>query len=203
MLDSGAFTFMCQKNIKIDWDTYLLSYANFINDNNINLFFELDIDAIIGVKSTSILRDKLIKLTNKQPIWVLQQGRTLEDFIKASKEYKYVAIPLSGKTKLSKYRRTLKPCIDKLCDIAHSNGAKIHGLGFTSLDLPNYNFDSVDSTAWIYGVKASCLYRFNNNKMIKLDKPEGYRYKSTEIMLHNFSEWSKFSNCLENNKYGE
>src|SRR5574343_1975682 len=117
MLDSGAFSFMLNPNIKINWEEYLVKYAKFINDNNIDLFFELDIDAVVGVKETTKLRDKLIDLTGKKPIWVLQQGRSLDDFKKALKEFPYVALSLSGKTALSKKRRGLKNEINMLCDI--------------------------------------------------------------------------------------
>ena len=51
LLDSGAFTYLNGlKSEKVNWDNYIEKYSSFINLNNINLFFELDIDSIVGTK---------------------------------------------------------------------------------------------------------------------------------------------------------
>ena len=51
MLDSGAFTFMNNRNhSSIDFDKFVADYANFINKNNIDNFIELDIDSIVGLQ---------------------------------------------------------------------------------------------------------------------------------------------------------
>lgn len=64
ILDSGAFTFI-KNNHHDDWDDYLNNYADFINKHNIELFFELDIDPIVGLDKVEQYRDKLEKLTYK------------------------------------------------------------------------------------------------------------------------------------------
>lgn len=48
LLDSGAFTFMSNaaKHGNIDWLSYVDRYCDFIIENDIRLFFELDIDKI-------------------------------------------------------------------------------------------------------------------------------------------------------------
>lgn len=77
LLDSGAFTFMnSQKDKEINWDVYIERYAKFINDNNIEYFFELDIDVVVGLKEVERLRNKLEKLTNKKciPVWHKSRG---------------------------------------------------------------------------------------------------------------------------------
>lgn len=57
MLDSGAFTFIySDKNRNIDWEKYADAYADFVRENNIRLFFELDIDVIIGIAEVERLR---------------------------------------------------------------------------------------------------------------------------------------------------
>lgn len=200
MLDSGAFTFMrSAKHGHIDWEDYVEKYAAFINRLDLDLFFELDIDALIGVDETSILRRKLESLTGKKPIWVLQSGRTLEEFKEAVHEYPYVALSLSGMTKLSKDRRKMKPQINMLCNIAHRAGAKIHGLGFTRTDMRGYMFDSVDSTAWIFGNRAGYLFRFNGRELEKIKAKPGMKMKAKETALHNFNEWIKFQRWAEKN----
>ena len=65
LLDSGAFTFIRNAKTHIDWDEYVERYADFINRNNVEKYFELDIDSVVGYKQVLKYRDKLEKLTNK------------------------------------------------------------------------------------------------------------------------------------------
>lgn len=93
LLDSGAFTFMNQnRNHDIDWDAYIEEYADFINKLDISLFFELDIDSIVGIDEVERLRHKLEKLTGKKaiPVWHVSRGH--DYWLKMIKEYDYVAI---------------------------------------------------------------------------------------------------------------
>ena len=62
MLDSGAFTFMnnCKKNI--NWYEYIDQYIDFINRNNIDLFFELDIDGIVGYEEVKKMRKYIVRM---------------------------------------------------------------------------------------------------------------------------------------------
>ena len=93
ILDSGAFTYLNgTKTGNIDWDKYIDEYANFINQYKIDLFFELDIDSIVGLKEVERLRAKLESITNKQCIPVWHKSRGLDYWEKMVKEYDYVAI---------------------------------------------------------------------------------------------------------------
>ena len=78
--------------------------------------------------------------------------------------------------------------------IRHKNGAKIHALGFTSLDgITQYHFDSVDSTAWTAGNRFGLVYHFDGRTMQKINVPKGYRIKdSKRLALMNYIEWVKF-----------
>lgn len=49
LLDSGAFTFMNNSKNAVDFDEYLTRYIDFINRHDIEYFFELDIDSIVGL----------------------------------------------------------------------------------------------------------------------------------------------------------
>lgn len=197
LLDSGAFSFMHAPNKKVDWDKYLEDYAKLIVQSNIDLFFELDIDMIIGKKKTNQLRNRLEKLTKKKPIWVFQSGRDIAEFKEAIKEYPYVAIPLSGKDPLSSSRKKLRHHLNYMCDLAHAENTKIHGLGFTVANIHDYRFDSVDSTSWIYGNRAGFLYRFDGQNVVKIRKPVGTRMIHYKVAEHNFWEWVKYSEFLE------
>ena len=64
LLDSGAFTFMSGSHKGgINWDEYVEEYAAFINRWNVQLFFELDIDSVVGLTEVERLREKLEALT--------------------------------------------------------------------------------------------------------------------------------------------
>lgn len=57
LLDSGAYTFMAGSHKgAIDWDEYVESYAKFINKYDVRLFFELDIDSVVGLEEVERLR---------------------------------------------------------------------------------------------------------------------------------------------------
>jgi len=198
MLDSGAFTFMMQKGKRPDWNEYVDRYGTFVKEHDIKLFIELDIDKLIGKDATAALRKRLEDITGRKPIWVLQEGRTEQDFYRAIEEYKYIAIPLSGKSSpLCRERRGMRGTINKLCNLAHRKKAQVHGLGFTKDNAAEYDFDSVDSTAWIYGNRSGFVYKFNGSGLIKIRAPQGYKLKSREAAINNYAETIKYAEYLE------
>lgn len=197
MLDSGAFTFFSSGKC-VDWNKYIKKYAEFIVKNDIKLFFELDIDVLIGYENVLLLRKKLELLTNRKCIPVWHKSRGLNEFIKMCKEYDYVAIGGIVSKEITPKEYKYFP---KLIKIAHDNGAKIHGLGFTNLvGLTKYHFDSVDSTSWVSGNRFGSIYRFNGKTMIKYDKKQGQRLSdSKKVAIHNFKEWVKFAEYAKGN----
>lgn len=193
LLDSGAFTFMQGSNKEtIDWDKYVEEYAEFINKYDVKLFFELDIDSIVGLKETERLRDKLEMLTKKKSIPVWHKSRGKDYFIQMCKNYTYVAVGgiVTQEIPREKYEK-LFPWFIKT---AHQYGSKIHGLGYTTIsNLHKYHFDSVDSTAWLYGNRGGFIYKFNpQTGLMEKYKREG-RLKAKEGAMSNFLEWIKFS----------
>jgi len=191
MLDSGAFTFMQNPKGSIDWETYVDRYADYINARGINLFFELDIDAVVGIERVEALRRRLEQRTGKQPIPVWHHGRGRAYWGAMCKEYPYVA--LGGMVSDVAYRKRLEPMFPYFINSAREAGAKIHGLGYTSIaGLHRYKFDSVDSTSWLHGNKGGVLYRFNGRGIDKIAAPEGKGLKSMEGAVNNFREWVKF-----------
>ena len=192
LLDSGAFTFM-QGKTSVNWDEYTEEYAEWIKAYNIEHFFELDIDSIVGLKKVERLRLRLEQLTGRQPIPVWHKSRGKDYFLSTCKDYKYVAI--GGIVTQEIPRQLYESGFPWFIAKAHENGAKIHGLGYTSIEgIHKYHFDSVDSTAWLYGNRGGYLYQFNNKTGLfsKVQTPKGTRLKSQEAALYNFNEWIKF-----------
>lgn len=197
LLDSGAFSFM-EGAVAVDWDEYVERYASFIKRNRVEKFFELDIDSVVGYEEVLRLREKLEKLTGRQCIPVWHNSRGKDEYIRHVQEYPYVAVGglVSGK---GEYRRQLWRFFPWFIRTAHENKAKLHALGFTSLDgIKRFHFDSVDSTAWTTGNRFGYVYHFNGSTMTKTDVPKGHRLADAKrVALHNFCEWKKFQDYAD------
>lgn len=198
LLDSGAFTFMNNCKTNVDFDAYLTSYIEFINKHDIKYFFELDIDAVVGLEEVERLRKRLETETGKKCIPVWHKSRGKEKFIEMCKEYDYVAIG-------GIVTKEIKPVEHKyfkwFIDTAHSYGCQIHGLGFTNLKgLYIFNFDSVDSTSWVSGGRFGAMYHFTGRELKLVDTGKRRRREDISHQLldrHNFFEWVKFQNYAE------
>lgn len=196
MLDSGAFTFMASsKNHNINWDMYVVKYANFIRKHNIKLFFELDIDVLVGIKEVERLRAKLERLTGKKCIPVWHKSRGKEYFLKMVKHYDYVAI---GGIVTKEIKKKEYKYFKWFIDMAHKHNCKIHGLGFTPMNhLHKYNFDSVDSSSWNSAGRFGTVYKFNGKKLVS-HKIRGKRLADRpRTDAHNLNEWLKFQRYAE------
>ena len=94
LLDSGAFTFMhgIEASSKpVDWDGYLSRYIDFINRNDVQHFFELDVDSIVGYDAVKRMRARLEAETGKQSIPVWHRSRGLDEFKRLCRDYPYSA----------------------------------------------------------------------------------------------------------------
>lgn len=182
----------------MDWERYIDRYAQYINDKRVKLFFELDIDPIVGYDRVKTYRKMLEKRVNAQCIPVWHKSRGKDEFVRMCKEYEYVAI---GGIVSKEISRTEYRYFPWFIDTAHRNGARIHGLGFTSLSLlPQYHFDSVDSTTWIVGNRFANVLKFDGKTITQHHAPPGLRAKDiNEVMLHNFQEWVRFQKWAKTN----
>jgi hypothetical protein len=196
LLDSGAFTFMTsQKNAKINWERYVIEYGNFVKKFNINHFFELDIDSIVGLKEVERLRDLLEKTAERKCIPVWHKSRGLEYWKRMCQEYDYVAI---GGIVSKEIKRVEHDVFYPLLKIAKENNTKVHGLGFTDLKgLEKYKFYSVDSTCWLSGGRYGMLYTFNG-KTLYYQRSKKRKMDGRKATFHCFNEWVKFSKYAEN-----
>lgn len=195
LLDSGAFTYMKQKKSSVDWSDYILKYGEFVKNNSVSNYFELDIDNIVGLKQVKFLREKLESISGRQCIPVWHKSRGISYWEKMCQEYKYVAI---GGIVTKEIKATEHGIFQKLIEIANKHNCKVHGLGYTNLvGLTKYKFHSVDSTSWLSGNRFGSVYLFDGKSMKKYNKPEGKRVKATQTAIHNFNEWVKFSKYTE------
>lgn len=198
LLDSGAFTFMQNSKSHVDWEEYLRSYINFINRNDVQTFFELDIDSIVGYERVLELRKRLEDGTGKKCIPVWHKSRGKDEFLKMCEEYDYVAIGgiVSKEIVTKDY-----PVLSWFISEAHKRNCMIHGLGFTNLKyLKTLHFDSVDSTAWLAGNRFGHVCVFNNGTVKNVRAPAGKRMTNVrELAINNFNEWVKFQEYARKN----
>ena len=193
ILDSGAFSAFSniESAKKIDWDDYIKKYADFIIKTGNKLFFELDIDVIVGLKKVEDHRKYLEDRTGMQSIPVWHKARGKDYWLQMIEQYKYVAIGgiVSREITTDQYKY-----FPWFINEAHKKGCKVHGLGFTRTDLlQQFKFDSVDSTSWISGARYGQIYQFDGTRMIHTNPPKGMRAVDHKITnTHNFDEWVKF-----------
>lgn len=195
LLDSGAFTFMSNTKKTIDWDEYLQKYIDFINKYDVEYFFELDIDAVVGYEKVKELRRKLEKGTGKKCIPVWHKSRGIDEYKKHCEEYDYIAIGGLASINIgsSEY-----PLLKKLSAYARSKNVKVHCLGFTPKGIEQFGFYSVDSTSWNSISRFGAVYKFNGQKIVNI-APKNKRvnksmYNQGEV--HNLKEWIKYQNYL-------
>jgi hypothetical protein len=206
ILDSGAFSAINDKTGKyknFDWDSYVKKYIAFIKYTEQKLFFELDIDCVVGLQKVEYYRKQIEDAIGIPPIVCWHANRGSDYWIKCCEEYPYVALGTTKASNAGKKIRANPKILHWFINHAHKNNAKIHGLGFTSIPwLKELKFDSVDSTTWLCGKYGYC-YPYKNGNIIQLTKKqtnnEFNRAKTKELNLYNFEQWVKFQKYAEQN----
>lgn len=190
MIDSGAFSMLCDKKKKVPIEEYADEYCEFIRRHNFSKFLELDLDSIIGYENTLKIRRRIEDSVGKQTIPVWHRQRGLDDYNRMCDEYKYVAI---GGIAINEIKVSEYPYLKKLIAIAHAKGCSVHGLGFTRTSLMHeYRWDSIDSTSWKSGWMYGFSWRFTGKKM-QLVKPKNKKLIATDIaIVHDLKEWLKY-----------
>lgn len=199
LLDSGAFTLLQKKDVPRDIiEDFVHRYAFFVDDNDIDLFFEMDIDGVVGYKEVLRYRKLIEEITKKNVIPAWHKSRGTDEFIKMCKDYEYVAI--GGIVA----RKEIKPkeydYLHWFIEKAHKYGCKIHGLGFTPIKrLKEFCFDSVDSASWSAGsFGKQILYQFTGTDIVQ-EYPEdknARRINHRTVDIHNFVQWRRYQDYM-------
>lgn len=198
ILDSGAFTFLnAQSNQDVNFEDYVLEYADFINKHNIDLFFELDVDSVSGYEKVLEFRKLLELKTGKKCIPVWHKSRGLDAYKRLIKNYDYIAI---GGIVTKEIKRSEYKIFTHLLTLAKSENCKVHGLGFTGpTNLRKYKFYSVDSASWLYGSMIGCVYKYQDGDILKIPVPPGQKIKTKQACFNDLKQWIKFSNFANKN----
>lgn len=195
LLDSGAFTFMNGANGKVNWDEYISKYIAFINENDVEHYFELDIDAIVGYEEVKRIRARIESETGKKSIPVWHKSRGMDEFKRLVKDYDYIAI---GGFAIKHIKQNEYPIIRKMVQYAYESGTKVHGLGFTPKEVTKYKFYSVDSTTWLSCRRFGSLFKYDDGQMrMVTPKNHGTRKdRQREIEVLTLKEWIKYQKYL-------
>jgi hypothetical protein len=192
MLDSGAFSLLNGRNINLD--SYIKRYAQFIKDNDVELFFELDIDKVVGWEKYCDYRKLLEDATGRSPIPVMHRSRGKEWYLEAVEKYPLVAI---GGIAIKDIRKNEYAHFHWLIDRAHEKGCKVHALGFSSLSLlKEYDFDSCDASSWSMGKQFGRLWHFNGHDLERYAAPTRYD-NWLPISIRDFETWFRYTKYLE------
>ena len=191
LLDSGAFTLMRNKHKQYNLDELISKYCFYINEFDIQNFFELDLDELMPIEDVEELRKKIYLETHKMPILVWHKERNREYWTRMCKENDFIAI--GGMA----HKNSQKTAIDvdfyrELVDEAHTYNTKVHGLGFTPLEILNSHtmfFDTIDSTSW-NGGRHGVSYIIEDDKIKKIPLRDVFANESAEKDLET---WAKFS----------
>lgn len=199
LLDSGAFAFI-NKAKKGDSfsikaiNNYVKEYVDFINTYDIQKFFEMDLDCIFSYDKVKKARQWIEAKTGKKsiPVWHISRG--MDEFYEMCKEYSYVAI---GGIAAKEIKKKDYHILWELCDIAHSYGCQVHGLGYLPLTLLNEDkcpFDTIDGTGW-QGHMRGTTYSLNNGILSKKKSEEMSKGIKTwkDIATECYLSWTEFS----------
>lgn len=201
LLDSGAFSYMsgaeCTKEQLVQ---YMNRYIDFINENDVKYFFELDVDTIFGIEFVEQLRSQLEYRTQKKCIPVWHKGRGIEYWKWMCDNYNYVAIGgLVFHVKKQEY-----DAIRKMVEYARKKNVKVHGLGFTKTkELDKYPFYSVDSASWTKAAALGQQIHFFNGTSIdarQLNKANK-KVKLSQLVKHNMIEWCKYQRYMDEKRW--
>lgn len=199
--DSGAFsTFKeIEEAKKYDWDKYMKKYINFLKETGAKLYFELDIDAVVGLPKVEYYRKWLEDATGIAPIPVWHWNRKWDYFEWMCENYPYVSIGTTPATYEGALMRKKPEIIKKFIQTAHDKGAKIHGLGYTDTNwLKVLDFDSVDSTSHVCH-KFGQLHYFNGSTIETVkrkNKDDKMIGKTSDYHILNIAEWIKYQKYM-------
>jgi len=186
---------MSSKNSqKFEIMEYTEKYANFIKENDIKDFIELDVDGVYGIQIYKDCLHKLQDITGKNPIKVFHMWRGKEYFLELVKKEKRIAI---GGIAIKYLKEQDYILLNDLIQIAHDNNCKVHGLGMTgSVNLRKYNFDSVDSSSWNIGARSGTFCRFDGHSINNYKNPGNYQLDGKIYAVNGLVEWKKYSDYL-------
>ena len=196
IVDSGAFSYINAGSTKdadeVDWHAYAESYAEWVRDNEIERWIELDLDGPKSYDFALELRELMEDIVGRPCIPVWHRSRGADAFRAMCDEYDRVAMGGFPWNEIGPAEYHVLP---SFINEAHKRGARIHGLGFQPrADLLNkYPFDSTDSANWVYACYG-VHWDFDGTKLVYKNTD---RLTKPELAIRNLREWVKFARYMD------
>lgn len=203
LIDSGAFTFMVKSiksgnKVNFDIRAYCKKYANFIKQNDIENFIELDIEGAYGFDTYKDCLHMLQDITGKDPIYVFHKWRGMDYFKELVKKKNYICL---GDVDVATRNSTQEKYFSYFVEEAHRNNCKVHGLAFTQIDkLKHIPFDSVDSSTWTSGARFASPCRFDGHSLQKYNLKRTNERELVHFSIvkeHDYLEWKKLQHYFD------
>ena len=156
-VDSGAFTYISNpeyRDMSIEyWETHIEKYLNWARKHRDIIFAiaNLDLEQLVGTDQVWYWNKKYFEpfmMETGIPVcFVWHEESGVDHYVKMCERYPYVGFSMVNGT------ADTQRCIELLA-IAEENGALVHGMGMTSIDmLTKLPFYTVDSTTWKSGLR--------------------------------------------------
>ena len=199
ILDSGIFTYLNGLDgSKVDWNKYVDDYADFVRENKVKNYVEVDVDRLVGLAGVEKLRERLENRVGWKCIPVWHMNRGYDKWLEICRNYDYVCFGafITDGLKPSKYNAIKKFLYD-----AKKENCKVHGLGMTSFQwLKELKFHSVDSSSWNSGHRFGNVHQFTYDRIKIHQKPKNLKFKDYRIVArHNLNQWTKFVEYADKN----
>lgn len=197
LIDSGIFYYNNNRK-HTNFNSYCSKYADFLVAEKIDKYFEMDVDSLESLSHAEKYRARLERTTGKPciPVWHISRG--IDYYKGLCRDYDYIAIgSMSTKELKTKDYGKLIPLID----YAHSQGTRVHGLGFTALRwLPRLKFDTVDSSSWSVGRRYGVVWEFDRYIGEMRQCRQGYKdYDWRKVTRHNYTQWRRYQKYVYSN----
>jgi hypothetical protein len=163
LLDSGAYSVM-SKGIAINIENYIEYVKN--NKDSVKLYANLD---VIGDSEQTEINQKIMEDAGLNPLPTFHYGSEYKVLEKLLEKYDYIG--LGGLVPIITQTNVLVKHLDKCFELIHKNKkneriVKIHGWGCVGgKTIYRYPFYSIDSTAWLVGVKHKKQMSYINGRI--------------------------------------
>ena len=204
MCDSGAFTFLqgSAQTPPGGWEAYVDDYATFVREHNIEHYFELDIDNVVGLERVRQYRDRLERRVGWPPIPVWHKSRGKGAYLALCEAYDYVAVGGIAGGEIT--RDEANRLVGWFTNTAHDHDAHLHFLGWSPpnrLTRTNPLPDSADSISWRGGSRFKMTYRFTGTELTYHQPgrkdPDRPLADADQLNKHNLREWVKLAQHLD------
>jgi dimeric dUTPase (all-alpha-NTP-PPase superfamily) len=188
-LDSGGYSLRVSKK-KISVPEYLKDYINFIKENNIQYYANVD----MATTEETLRNQRIMEEAGLKPIPVYHWNEFRDGNRKLMDDYceKYDYVAIGGVAKVVKSRKDATKYLNFCFKTAKKHKTKLHGFGITAdIMLKRYNFYSVDSTSWMVGNKYGHVFYFANGKMKMYSKKNFFeKFNKFNHLKKNINEWN-------------